>query len=171
MRRVLILLFSLLLVAGCGAQTAADGAVSLIEGDFASQNGIDLSNAVCDSPATEAVGTTFSCTAVHAGRSVNFDVLIDREDHITVSSTNVVYPPALEAIEATIVDSVNERGELGLPPGSVDCGDVPVVLDVNRIFVCGLTEPDTANVFDTFVRVQDMDNLIFDFEFAPEPRP
>lgn len=171
------LAMSTLVVVGLGAcsfslggESPADAAVDLIEGDFADTFSLPVSNTTCVEPASDAVGTTFTCTADHDGAPVNFDVLIDAEDHINVNSTNVVYPSMLEAVEATVIDSMNDQGDFGLTVDAMDCGDQPLVLDADMIFTCGLTEPGTTNVFDTTIRMNEIESLTFDFEVAAEPR-
>ena len=90
--------------------------------------------------------------------------------HIVASTTNVVRPDVLAVIEETVIDSMNDQGDFGLTTDAIDCGGQAVVLDADRIFRCGLTEPETDNVFDTIIRVNDLDTISFDFEVATAPR-
>ncbi len=169
---ILGLVLSLTMFTSCsfGGDSIGDSAVALIEGDLADNLGLALTDAACDEPASEAVGTTFGCNALHDGTRVDIEVLIDREDHIVASTTNVVRPDALTAIAATVVDSMNAQGDFGLTVDALDCGEVAIVLDQDQIFRCGLTEPGTSNVFDTAIRMTDLETLSFDFEVAAEPR-
>jgi len=169
---ILGLVLSMTMFSSCsfGGDSIGDSAVALIEGDMATNLGLNLTDAACDEPASEAVGTTFGCNALHDGLRVDVEVLIDREDHIVASTTNVVRADALAAIEATVVDSMNDQGDFGLTADALDCGETAVVLDQDQIFRCGLTEPGTTNVFDTSIRMNDLATLSFDFEVASEPR-
>lgn len=169
---ILGLVLSLTMFTSCsfGGDSIGDSAVTLIEGDLATNLGLSLTDAACDEPASEVVGTTFGCNALHNGSRVDIEVLIDREDHIVATTTNVVRPDALAAIEETVIESMNDQGDFGLTTEALDCGDVAIVLDADQIFRCGLTEPGTANVFDTAVRMTDLETLSFDFEVAAEPR-
>lgn len=169
---ILGLVLSLTMFTSCsfGGDSIGDSAVALIEGDLATNLGLSLTDAACDEPASEAVGTTFDCNALHDGVRVDIEVLIDREDHIIASTTNVVRPDALAVIKATVIESMNEQGDFGLTSEALDCGEVAVVLDQDQIFRCGLTEPGTSNVFDTSIRMNDLATLSFDFEVASQPR-
>lgn len=153
-----------------GGETAGEAAVGLIEGDFASTYDLPISDATCTEPPNEDVGTVFACQGDHQGTQVDFVVEIDSEDHINVNSTNVLYPAMLEAVEATVIDSMNDQGDFGLTADAMDCGDSAIVLGADQIFLCGLTEPGTTNVFDTTIRMNDLESLTFDFEVAAVPR-
>lgn len=169
---ILGMILSITMFTSCsfGGDSIGDSAVALIEGDLAANLGISLTDAACDEPAAETVGTTFGCNALHEDLRVDVEILIDREDHIVASTTNVVRPDALAVIESTVIDSMNEQGDFGLTTEALDCGDSAVVLDQDQIFRCGLTEPGTSNIFDTSIRMNDLETLSFDFEVASQPR-
>lgn len=171
---LLVTVMAVLLASACsfslGGESPAEAAVDLIEGDFSDQFGLVLTNASCDDPPSEDIGTTFECRANLGEAVVLFDVEIDAEDHILARSTNVVYPEQQVAIGEAIADSFANQGVEGLSADALDCGGEIIVLGSEMSFVCALTEPGSGDVYDTSIRINDIENLTFDFVVADEPR-
>ena len=164
-----------LLLSGCsfsfGSESPAEAAEGLIEGEWADQFGLDLTDASCSDPANEDPGTRFPCQATLDGAAfVEFDVLIESEDRIVAQSTNVIFSEQFPAIADAIAGSFADQGIEGLTTESLDCGANIIVLGSERTIVCGLTEPETGEVYDTIIRFTDVVSLTFDFEVAEEPR-
>lgn len=167
----LCVVFSICLLAvGCstslsiGGQTVDAAAVSLIESDLAEEFDLPL-EATCPTVDNAAVGSEFECTATDPeGRTLEFDVLVDAEDHIEVSSINVVRADALADIEAELdsrlVDVADE-------PLLSDCGDDTVILGESREMVCQIGTSAEPSLTTADVTVVDTTTGEMRFELVP----
>lgn len=173
-RAVLVMGATILLAAGCsfsiGGQSLSDAAVELIEGDFSEQLGVELTNASCTDPASDEIGTTFACQATYAGDQVDFEVTVDAPDHIVARSTNLLYVDAQRAIGNAIATAFADQGIDGLVGEDLDCGGDAMVLAQDMTFVCALSTPPDGDVYDTTIRITDLQDLTFDFVVADQPR-
>lgn len=147
-----------------GGQSVDEAAEQLIAGDLAGQLGLGELTPTCDELDDPEVGTTFTCTASTAdGRVVEFDGVVDGEDHISLESSNVVSGPV---IAEALYQALNEDDPAaGLLPGAVHCGGEKIVL-VDRQMTCEVDsaagEPGTVAV--TFT---DVHSGAFDYTFTP----
>jgi len=142
-----------------GGETPAEAAVDLIEGnEMAARIGIaSVSDAECDDPLDEEIGTIFMCTAQSDGQTINFEVALEEDDRIFASPTNVVDPAGLSRLEDAAVQGLNNENDFGLPEGALECGDSGVILNAENQLICALTDPDTGVMFDTLVTVTDVE--------------
>lgn len=152
-------------IGGQSVDTAAEG---LIAGDLA--EALEFGELEPNCPVVEdpEVGTTFSCTATtEDGTVIEFDGVVDREDHIDLQATNVANAPV---IAATLYESLSTNyPEAALDPASVDCGDGPVVLDNNRL-TCQVTAPG-GTTDPVVVTVNDLDTVDISFDYQPPVPP
>lgn len=153
-----------------GDQTPAEAAVDLIEGDAMAQRlGVGpITEAVCQDPLNEDVGTVFTCTSQSEGQSINFDVLLEEDDRIFAGPTNVMDSLALTRLEAVAVQELNGQNNFTLPEAAMECGDRSVILDANQQMTCALTDPETGVVFDALVTVTDTAAGTFDVQIVGE---
>jgi hypothetical protein len=145
-------------------------AEDLIEGELSDQLGFGALVASCESPGTSDVGTTFTCTGTVGATTIDFAAEVDREDHVSVVSTNVLLASDLVALETAAVQVLNDQFDLGLPEGAVDCGDSAVVLNTANEMVCALTDPGNGDIYDATLTITDMDQGTFDIDVAAAPR-
>lgn len=116
-----------------GGVSVEDAAVTLIEDDISAQVGMAL-EADCPAVPDPDVGTEFSCTATTPdGAVIEFAGLIDEEDHIDLSSTNVIRADRLDVWERSGAGAVSEL--IG-GPVEIDCGPDAVVLDPASEMTC-----------------------------------
>ena len=154
-----------LAVSGCsgsvdfsfGGQTTAEAAVDLIEGDAMAQRlGVGtITDAVCDDPLNQDVGTVFACTSQSEGQTINFEVVLEEDDRIFAGPTNLVDPAGLSRLETVAVQELNRQNGFQLPEDAMECGDGGAILDADMQMTCALTDPDTGVVFDALVTVND----------------
>jgi len=135
-----------------GGLRVHDAAETLIQGDLAEQLGLEL-DASCDEVDDAAIGSEFSCTATTAdGEVVELHAVVDREDHINVSTVNLVTAEVVPIFEQKAAEALS--AEAGVPL-TLDCGGAQaVVLDENSEIDCvasdGTTEQDAKlTVTDT----------------------
>jgi hypothetical protein len=145
-------------------------AEELIEGELADQIGIGALVASCESPGTEDVGTTFVCTGAAGDTVVDFAAEIDREDNVSVVTTNVVLAEDMVALESAGVQVLNDEFDLGLAEGAIDCGETAVVLAASNELTCALTDTATGDVYDTTFTITDIQSGTFDIDVAASPR-
>lgn len=147
-----------------GGQPLHEAAEELIAGDLADQLGLGALTPTCGEIDDPEVGATFTCTATTAdGTVVEFDGVVDGEDHINIESTNVVSGPVIEQALYQALSEDNPAAEL-LPDG-VDCGGERVVL-VDRQMTCEVdAAAGEAGTVD--VTLTDIDNGEFDYTFTP----
>lgn len=141
-----------------GSQTPAQAAVDLIEGEAMAQRlGLPpMTNTLCQDPADNEVGTTFSCSAESAGQAVDFEVVLEEDDRIFAGPTNVVDSFAVSRLETTAVQSLNRQNDFTLAEDAMECGDESVVLNREMQMTCALTDQSTGLVFDALVTVNDV---------------
>lgn len=147
-----------------GGESVEDAAVDVIEGELAEQIGLALT-ADCPAVPDPEVGTAFSCTATTpSGDLVSIAGEVDREDHIDLTTTNVIRGDVAGTIGRAIEDEVAGSG--GGDDLEVDCGDETIVADQNNSFSCGLRGPGTTGGAEAIVTVTDFDTG--NFEYALE---
>jgi len=118
-----------------GGESVEDAAAELIETEITEQVGLDL-DANCPTVENPEVGTEFTCTAsTDDGRTVEFDGVVDRENHIDLKTTNLINAEVLAAFEASAADKVEQETGVAV---TVDCGDSAVVLDSNDEMTCSV---------------------------------
>lgn len=170
----LALVCTVLLISGCsfsfGGGGATQSAEELIEGELADKLSMELTNAECVEPASEDVGETFACTADYQGQQMQLSTVIEAEERIFVNPTNVLFPAQLDAIQESVADLLNGQADYGLLPDSLDCGADPIIFEGPTEFTCALTDPATAEVYDTQIVMTDLAELVFNFEVATDPR-
>lgn len=145
-----------------GGEALEDAAVDLIEGALGEQLGLTL-DATCPAVEDPEVGTSFTCTAVTAdGRTVFVDGLVDRADHIDLSTRNAVRTDSIARIEDLIIRSIaDQTGEAY----EVDCGSETIVA-ANDQFTCGLAQ-NGSPLSTVVVTVTDWVNLALDYTVEP----
>lgn len=155
-----------------GGQSVEEAAVELIEGDLAELIGLPLV-AECPEVVDPDVGTEFSCTATsNDGRVAGFDVLVDREDHIDVQTTNVITAESVPKFVDVIVSGIDE--ESGGAQVAVDCGDQSIIADESDSFTCDLTGDGADPGASVLVTVTDFKDGTLNYEtngfvwFVPE---
>ena len=125
------------LATGCefsiGGESADQAAVKLIEGEFATNIGFDVT-ANCPPVDSQEIGTTFSCTATTAeGETIQIAGEIDAEDHINVWSTNLLLPDDLDALEKAGAETLEPEIQAQL---KIECSSEPVILGSNSELTC-----------------------------------
>lgn len=155
-----------------GGQTVEEAAVELIEGELSEIVGLTFV-ADCPEVVDPEVGTEFSCTAAtDRGAIAHFDVLVDREDHIDVQTTNLVSVEAFPKFESVISDGIAE--ESGGAQVVVDCGEEAIIADAADSFSCALTGDGADPEASVVVTVTDFDDGTIEYEttdftyFVPE---
>ena len=156
-----------------GGQTPAEAAAELIEGEAMAQRlGVgQITNAVCDEPPTQDVGTVFACTSQSDGQSIDFEVILEDDDRIFAGPTNVVDPAGLSRLEVVAVQELNRQNDFSLPEDAMECGDGGGILDENMQMTCELTDPDTGLVFEALVTVADTESGEFSVVVVGEAAP
>lgn len=156
-----------------GGESPDETAVDLIEGDeMAGLLGLGpITNAVCEPAPNSDVGTTFPCVADTNDGLLEFDVEIDREDHIFATATNIVGPDTAARLAVAAVQALNDSQNFGLPEDSIDCGDNATLITDPLLLECALTSPDTTDVYDTIIEVTDLSDGSFTVDVADTPRP
>ncbi|MGK0273982.1 MAG: hypothetical protein ACI9N0_000355 [Ilumatobacter sp.] len=160
MKRSLILCTTAaLLVAGCSFSTGtspADAAVDLIEGPLSEQSGLKYTGVTCTEPAANEPGETFTCkaTAAAGGPVVMFDGLVEADEKIFVSPTNIIDATEMSVVEAEAADALG--GEVGttIDPSDVNCpGETTVLVDDQMR--CEITDVDTGDRYEMIVTATD----------------
>ena len=140
-------------LAACGAQTAGDAGVELIEGELGAELDLGPLEATCDEPAAEEVGETFSCTATTgAGDVVEFVGLMEASDEIVVGASNVVLVEDLDFLEDDAVATGAEEFQVDPSTLSVDCPDENTLLVDDRV-TCVITETPGAS-YELFITLE-----------------
>ena len=148
-----------------GGQDPADASVELIETELADVIGLGPIDATCESPESDEVGTTWGCTGIVEDGTIEFDVEIDREDHINVETSNLISAAQVQAIAQEASSAVNGAIGSSLGPDAFDCGDQSVILDDSNEFLCSV---DTGSeTIETTVTITNMDDTSFDVDLAP----
>ncbi len=145
-----------------GGQTVEEAAEELIAGDLAELIGLGELTPACPEVEDPEVGTTFRCTAeTPAGQTIDFDGVVDEEDHINLEATNLVPAAPIEERFYEILDSQSPGS--GLAPDGVDCGDEMVVL-VDRQMTCEVRVGDATPRIATLT-ITDVSTRNFEFAF------
>lgn len=172
-RRVAALLGALAVIAtGCGllgGETLDEAAVALIEGqDMQDQLNLGvISNARCDVPESEEVGTTFACTADSPQGQLQYEVEVDREDHIFASPTNVVSLEAQDQLANEVFTSIAD--DAPFTPEALDCGNDLIVFDPDGApptLSCQLGALQSSDLIDIDIAVTDVETGAFDVTYG-----
>lgn len=145
-----------------GGLSLEDAAVHLIETDIAEQVGVEL-DAECPPVEDPEVGAEFACTATTPTEEViHFAGIIDREDHIDITSTNVIRSDRLELWEQSGAEVV---GEMIGGVVTIDCGEELVVLPDSKEMACIGTDAagETAPII---YRITDLDAGDYDIRIG-----
>lgn len=143
-------------------------AVQLIEGELADGMGLGPVAAQCDSPPSNEVGTTWNCEGTVDGQVATFVALIDREDNVSVNSTNVIPADQVSIVSDTAMRQLNESVGGSLPDEAMDCGDVTIILPASNEFICGLDVG--TDVYDATITITDPSVGGFEVVVADTPR-
>lgn len=162
-----------LLVSGCsvsvGTGSPADGAVDEIEARSVELE-LGETEAICEEPADEGVGTAFSCTGVSGAGEVDWVATIGEGDGIKVVTTNLVTAESIPRIEEVAVATLEEQVEQPLGLENFDCGEGSIVLGAGNTAVCALTDPGSGSIYDATLTFTDTQAGAFDIVVADEPR-
>jgi hypothetical protein len=140
---------------GDGVLTPREAAEELIAGPLASEAGLGPLVASCPEMTGATVGDVFPCTAA-------------TETQLT--TTNVIKGAALPSFEQAAVDALNATVDVSLGYDAVDCGEVSVVLAGDRMMICTLTDPQTQQIFDISLTIDDIEARQFSLVVADRPR-
>ncbi len=152
--------------------TPGQATEQLIVGPLAEQVGLGPLTASCPDMTGAKAGDVFPCTAATGtDRLLNVDAAILPSGQVELSTTNVILGSALPSFEQSAVDAINKvRPDANLATGAVECGDTSVVLPDDRMMICRLTDPRTAQVFDVSLTVEDIEGRQFSLVVASQPR-
>ena len=173
MRRVPYFILVLALVASAcsasfsiGGQSVEEAATELIEGELAEQIALGPLNANCPEVEDPDIGTEFACSATTAdGETIDFAGIVDREDHIDVTSVNLIAARAIPAYESAGIDLVNQQSGSTLDVTAMDCPEVSYVFNEGRTMECTLTDVD-GSVFNATYTFTDAEGG-FDLNVQP----
>ena len=153
--------------------SAREAAEQLIAGPMATQIGLGALSAECPDLAGATAGDVFPCTAsTESQRQINVDASILASGQVELLTTNVILGSALPSFEQLAVDAINALPDVTvkLEPGAVDCGEASVVLTDDRMMICALTDPETRQVFDISLTIEDIESRQFSLVVADRPR-
>jgi len=170
---ILIATFALLASAcsvnlSIGGQDPAEASAELIETELAELINLGPIAATCDSPESVEVGTTWQCEGVVDAGTIDFEVEVDREDHLNIQTKNVVLANQVQTIAVTAMRQLNESVGQSLPDEAMDCGTSSVILSSTNEFVCALGTG--ADIYDTTITITDPDTAAFTVVVADTPR-
>ena len=163
MRRLVVCAL-VLLATGCGATSfevsfgGSTGSIEsvasdLIEGELSDQIGVAL-EPDCPEVTDPGVGSTFTCTGTTPdGEVIEFAGVVDREDHIDVTSTNLLLADQLDGWESVAAESVAAEIEVEV---TVDCGDRFVVFDASFEMRCSIRD-QAGDSADLRITITDLD--------------
>jgi hypothetical protein len=147
------------LVAGCSFSTGtspADAAVELIKGPLGLQGGWTYTDVECTEPAANEPGETFTCTArtMEGGAVVTFDGLVEDDEKIFVSPSNIIDVAEMPVVEAEAAEALG--GEIGTPidPSDVNCPDETTVL-IDDQLQCEITDVRTGDRYAMILTATD----------------
>lgn len=157
---------------GGAVLTPTQAAEQLIVGPLAERVGLGPLTASCPEMTVAKSGDVFPCTAAtEADRILNVDATILPSGHVELSTTNVILGSALASFEQSAVNAINKvRPDANLATGSVECGDVSVVLPDDRMMICQLTDPSTEQIFEVSLTVDDIEARQFSLVVADRPK-
>lgn len=148
-----------LLVGGCSFSTGTspgDSAVELIKGPLGLQSGLKYVGVDCTEPAANEPGEIFTCTArtMEGGALVTFTGLVEPDDMIFVSPTNIIDATEMSIVEDEAASVLG--GEVGttIDPSDVDCPDETTVL-VDDQLQCEITDASTGERYEMVMTATD----------------
>ncbi|MEM7337746.1 MAG: hypothetical protein AAF467_03800 [Actinomycetota bacterium] len=153
-----------------GVETPAELAAALIEGDLAVQAGLTGVEAACDVAQTFDVGQQFECVSTTDIGLVQWIVDITGPTSVNVNSTNLVTADNVTAIEVEALSIIETNTGQTFGIENYDCGDSPVVIDIDPILDCTLTDPANGDVYDSEVEITDPDTGSFVVSVSDTPR-
>ena len=152
-----------------GGQSPESAATDLIEGELADLIGLGELSADCADVDDAQIGTEFACSATTAdGRVVEFVTVIDREDHIDVTTTNVIRGDVIPDVEAAAIDLINANQGTSLTRQALDCPEDSIVWTPATELACVLTDGD-GTVFDAVITFPDVESGDFSIDWTPRP--
>lgn len=176
-RSLPLLVVGALAVTACSAEFSIGGtspkkaAEALIESEIPGQLGLTSLDATCDDVDDPEVGTVFECTATtEDGRLVRLTTVIDREDHIDITTVNALNADDRARLEASGADVLGTQVGVELDADSMDCGDDVVILADDGIMVCAFRPPGTDDVFDATYEITNLDTGTFNLKISANPR-
>ena len=152
--------------------TPSQAAEQLIAGPLAEQVALGPLTANCPDMNAAKGGDVFPCTAAtDTDRLVNVDATILPSGQVELATRNVILGSALPSFEQSAVDAINKvRPDANLATDAVECGDASVVLPDDRMMICELTDPRTAQVFEVSLTVDDIEGRQFSLVVADRPK-
>lgn len=143
--------------------------MELINGDLAQMVGIGPLTTTCDEVSEPEVGTEFGCQSTSGdNQTIEWGVLVDRNDHIDVHSQNVVLQSTLEILEQDAVAVLYGDNPLGV---AIDCGESSRILDGTGSMLCDAAAPaEPSVVHDATFTFTDIDSRAFEVVLSDEPR-
>lgn len=153
-----------------GVETPTELAEALIEGDLAVQAGLTGVEATCDVAQTFDVGQQFECISNTDIGLVQWVVDITGPTSVNVNSTNLVTADNLGAIEVEALNIIETNTGQTFGIENYDCGDAAVVIDIDPVLECALTDPATGDVYDSEVEITDPETGSFVVSVSDTPR-
>ncbi len=142
-------------LAGCSFSTGTTpekAGEELIEGALGKRVDLTFVDADCEAPADREVGTPFTCTAkTEAGETVTFAGVIDPDDSIFISPSNVIAGKEMGIVEAEAAAVIGESLGVVIEPADVDCPDETTVLDDNNRLRCEITDVASGDRYEMFL--------------------
>lgn len=156
-----------------GGESVDDAAVELIEGqemrDFLNIGA--LTNGACDDPGTDEVGTHFACTADSPDGPLEFDVEIDREDHIFATPLNVISLDQQQFFMELGGNALGEQIGQEFPIDLLDCGDKALVYAAGtNAAVMDCSFGDVGEIYDATITISDVEQGLLSMVIADTPR-
>lgn len=148
-----------------GGEDPAEAAEAIIENELAEQIGLGPIAAVCESPESVEVGTTYSCDGVADSGEIDFLVEIDREDHINVQTENVILADQVAAVAEAATSTIEESAGVELAAGAVDCGDQSIIMPPSAELAC--TVDTGSEVVPTTITITDPTDSSFEVDLEP----
>jgi len=166
---------AMILVASCSASPTnyKDAATKVIQGQLQTELAMGDLSATCEEPTSKDVGTTFDCTAdTPKGDTITLMAEIQKGKKVFVQTTNVLTTANLTDIEKEAARILSDKVGQELPAEAIDCGNVAIVAEAGKPFVCGLSSPsDPTVVYDTSITLDDLTKPThMDVEVASAPR-
>jgi len=148
-----------------------EAAEQLIAGPLATEVGLGPLVASCPEMTGGTAGDVFPCTAAtETQRLVNVDATIMPSGQVELATTNVITGGALPSFEQAAVDALNATVSVSLTPDAMECGETSIVLADDRMMICALTDPQTQQIFDVSLTIDDIEGRQFSLVVADRPR-
>ena len=166
---------AVLSVGACSSSTPnyPDDATGIIEETYQPALGFGELTITCDEPSSSDPSTTFDCEAgTPGGAIVRFVATIEDGETVSVQSTNVLGPDALNQVEAEAARILSEESGIAVAADSIDCGHA-LVAEAGQPFVCALRDPASPTVvYDASITLDDI-RAPTDLQVAvaSDPRP